>query len=76
VRTRKHTRIAGAPASAKVQVKLEIWPEMIHVWQLFASFLPQGQEAVEGIGRFIRERTLQAVPGAVPRRDAARQMTG
>jgi hypothetical protein len=49
---------------------------MIHVWQLFASFLPQGQEAVEGIGRFIRERTLQAVPGAVPRRDAARQMTG
>jgi acetyl esterase/lipase len=64
--------LPSAPASAKVQVKLEIWPEMIHVWQLFASFLPQGQEAVEGIGRFIRERTLQAVPGAVPRRDAAR----
>jgi hypothetical protein len=30
---------------------------MIHVWQLFASFLPEGQEAVDGIGKFIREQT-------------------
>ncbi len=50
------TRLAEKARAAKVQVKLEIWPEMIHVWQLFASFLPEGQQAVEGIGKFIREQ--------------------
>jgi acetyl esterase/lipase len=51
------TRLAEKARAAKVQVKLEVWPEMIHVWQLFASFLPEGQEAVDGIGKFIREQT-------------------
>jgi monoterpene epsilon-lactone hydrolase len=50
-------RIAARARAAGVEVKLEVWPEMIHVWQLFASFLPEGQEAVEGIGKFIREHT-------------------
>jgi len=43
--------------AAGVNTKLEVWPEMIHVWQLFASFLPEGQEAVSGIGKFVIERT-------------------
>ena len=51
------TRIAGRARAARVQVKLEVWPEMIHVWQLFASFLPEGQEAVEGIGKYIHQHT-------------------
>jgi monoterpene epsilon-lactone hydrolase len=36
------TRIADKARAARVKVTLEIWPEMIHVWQLFASFLPRG----------------------------------
>jgi acetyl esterase/lipase len=51
------TRVAARARAAGVEMKLEVWPEMIHVWQAFASFLPEGQEAVEGIGKFIRERT-------------------
>lgn len=51
------TRIADRAGAAGVQVKLEVWPEMIHVWQLFASFLPEGQEAVEGIGKYIHQHT-------------------
>jgi len=51
------TRIAARARAAGVQVKLEVWPEMIHVWQLFASFLPEGQEAVEGIGKYIHQHT-------------------
>jgi epsilon-lactone hydrolase len=50
------TRIAERAKAAGVQVKLEVWPEMVHVWQLFASYLPEGQQAVDGIGAFIRER--------------------
>jgi acetyl esterase/lipase len=49
-------RLADRARAAGVNVKLEVWPEMIHVWQLFASFLPEGQQAVEGIGSFIRSR--------------------
>jgi epsilon-lactone hydrolase len=49
-------RLAARAKAAGVQVKLEVWPEMIHVWQLFASFLPEGQEAIDGINRFIGER--------------------
>ncbi len=51
------TRAAANARQAGVKVTLEVWPEMIHVWQLFASFLPEGQQAVEGIGKFIREHT-------------------
>jgi monoterpene epsilon-lactone hydrolase len=50
-------RVAERARAAGVKVKLEVWPEMIHVWQLFASFLPEGQEAIEGIGKFIHEQT-------------------
>jgi epsilon-lactone hydrolase len=50
-------RVAARARAAGVKVTLEVWPEMIHVWQLFASFLPEGQEAVQGIGKFIREHT-------------------
>jgi acetyl esterase/lipase len=50
-------RIADRAKSAGVQVKLEVWPEMIHVWQMFASFLPEGQQAVDVIGKFILEHT-------------------
>lgn len=50
-------RLAERAKAAGVQVKLEVWPEMIHVWQLFASFLPEGQQAVDVIGKFIAERT-------------------
>ncbi len=51
------TRLAEKAKAAGVNVKLEVWPEMIHVWQMFAAFLPEGQQAVEGIGKFVAERT-------------------
>jgi len=51
------TRVAERARQAKVQVTLEVWPEMIHVWQFFGSFLPEGQQAIDGIGKFIREHT-------------------
>jgi hypothetical protein len=36
-------------------VTLEPWDDMIHVWQLFASVLPEGQKAVDRIGAFVRQ---------------------
>lgn len=50
-------RLAERADDAGVDVTLDIWPEMIHVWQGFAGFLPEGQTAVTQIGAFIRGRT-------------------
>ena len=51
------TRVTERAKAAGVKVDLEVWDEMIHVWQLFASILPEGQQAIERIGKFIREHT-------------------
>jgi acetyl esterase/lipase len=51
------TRLAERARAAGVQVTLDVWEDMIHVWQLFAAMLPEGQQAIERLGAFIRERT-------------------
>jgi acetyl esterase/lipase len=48
------TRIAERAQAAGVDVTLEPWDDMIHVFQAFAGLLPEGQQAVERIGAFIR----------------------
>ena len=37
-----------------VKVTLEEWPEMVHCWQLFAAKVPEGREAIDHIGKFLR----------------------
>jgi acetyl esterase/lipase len=32
-----------------------VWAEMPHVWHAFAGLLPEADEAVERIGRWLRE---------------------
>jgi monoterpene epsilon-lactone hydrolase len=49
------TRAADRAKAAGVEVSLEVWDDMIHVWQLFAPLLPEGQQAIERIGAFIRQ---------------------
>jgi acetyl esterase/lipase len=49
------TRLAQQATAAGVNVTLEPWEDMIHVWQLFAPMLPEGQQAIERIGVFIQQ---------------------
>ena len=51
------TRVAARAKAAGVEVKLEVWDDMIHVWHVFAKLLPEGQQAIDRIGRFVIERT-------------------
>jgi acetyl esterase/lipase len=44
------TRLAERARAAGVAVELEVWPDMVHVWQAFAALLPEGQQAIERIG--------------------------
>ncbi len=50
------TRLAERARKVGVEVHLEPWEDMIHVWQAFASMLPEGQQAIERIGEFVRQR--------------------
>ena len=54
------TRLAERARQAGVTVTLEPWEDMIHVWQAFAMVLPEGQQAVERIGEFVRTHTPAA----------------
>ena len=45
--------------AAGVDVTLEVWPNMVHLWHNF-SYLPDAQRALERIGRFVEERTAAA----------------
>jgi len=51
------TRLAERAKSAGVDVILEPWEDMIHVWHTFAEMLPEGQKAIERIGEFVRRST-------------------
>jgi len=53
-------RLAGRAKAAGVDVTIEEWPDMVHVWHMFGSFLPEARQASDRIGEFIRERTGQA----------------
>jgi len=50
------TRLAERAGCAGVDVVLEAWEDMIHVWHIFASILPEGQQAVDRVGEFISGR--------------------
>ena len=42
--------------AAGVDVTLEVWDEMIHVWHLFHPLLPEGVKALEGIGGYLNKK--------------------
>ncbi len=50
------TRIAEKLEGAGVDVDLQVFPEMWHVFQLFVGKMPESRGAVDKIGEFIRTR--------------------
>lgn len=54
------TRAAERARAAGVEVTEEVWDEMFHVWHMFSPMLPEGQQAIERIGEWVRQHS--AVP--------------
>src|SRR5689334_2099365 len=48
------TRFAAAAGSVDVDVRLEIWPHMIHAWPLWNAKLTAGREELANAGEFLR----------------------
>lgn len=51
------TRLAGVAREAGVEAQMDVWDDMIHVWHLFAPILPEGRQAIEQAGDFIKKHT-------------------
>ena len=49
------TRLVERATAAGVDATLECWEEMIHVWHIFAAMLPEGQQAIDRVGEFVRK---------------------
>lgn len=49
-------RLSENARQAGVDVTLEIWDGMWHVWHTFAGLMPESQRAIERIGCFIHEQ--------------------
>ncbi len=49
------TRLVEKAESAGVDVTLEQWDEMNQVWPIYAPVLPEGQQAIDRIGEFVRQ---------------------
>ena len=50
-------RIAAKARTQGVDVTLEVWDKMPHVWHLFAPMLDEGGDAIAKLGAWTRERT-------------------
>lgn len=55
-------RIAAHATKAGVEVTLEVWDGMFHVWHLFAPILEEGEQAISCIAAFLLERLEGARP--------------
>jgi acetyl esterase/lipase len=49
-------RLAGRANACGVAATLREWPDMLHGWHQFASFLPEARAALEEIHQFLEER--------------------
>ena len=46
-------RVAQKAEEEGCKVDLQVWEDMVHVWQGYAPFLPEAVEALEAIGNFV-----------------------
>ncbi|HKY93083.1 MAG TPA: alpha/beta hydrolase fold domain-containing protein, partial [Nevskiaceae bacterium] len=48
--------IADWARAGGVDVTLDVWDDMIHQWQQYASVLPEARRALAALGTFVRRR--------------------
>lgn len=50
-------RVAEVARAAGLEVELELWPHVPHVWQFFAAVLPEARASLAAMTRFVRAHT-------------------
>jgi acetyl esterase/lipase len=59
------TRLAANASAAGVDVRLDVFPEMQHVFQLCAGNMPEADDAIERIGAWLRPKL--GLTGSLPK---------
>lgn len=49
------TRFAEKAKACGVEVTLEVWPEMMHVWHIREPIFPEARDAIAAIARFVQD---------------------
>ena len=49
-------RLVRAAGCADVEVVLEVWPEMLHAWHIFAAELEEGRRASAHAARWLNDK--------------------
>ena len=49
-------RLALHLAENRVRVQLDVWPDMFHVWHMFAAELPEGMQALKDASYFLEQQ--------------------
>lgn len=62
------TALATAARAADVNVTLEQWEGMIHIWHRFAPRLPEANQALDRIGTWLSEQWSKALVDGRPQR--------
>lgn len=52
---------AESGKNAGVDIDLEVWDGMVHVWHLFAPILPKGQAGISRVGQAIRDHLVRTI---------------
>lgn len=52
------TRMAQKMNKAGVNVRLEVYENMMHVWQYFGGIVPEANKAIDEIGEFVKSVTV------------------
>lgn len=50
------TALGERLASAGVEVEVEVWPEMVHVWHVFAGRVPEADQGIAAVAAWLRHR--------------------
>ena len=69
------TRLCERARAAGVDARLVVWPGMMHVFHVFAPFLPEARRANRELGEFIRAR-VDTLPRRTASADAAARRPG
>ncbi|HEY2482373.1 MAG TPA: alpha/beta hydrolase [Caulobacteraceae bacterium] len=56
-------RLESVAMVAGVEVDLEVWPGLIHVWHVWGDAVPEARAALESVGRFIRKHAKASAAG-------------
>jgi monoterpene epsilon-lactone hydrolase len=55
-------RLYTKALAAGVDVTLEPWADMVHVWHVYDFLIPEGERAIKSLGKYLREQLDKPVP--------------